>query len=286
MKVIMVPVADRPECRIALDHAFSLAARLSANIVGYHLRPHRAEHAVSHGPRVTVMLEETELPPVAAADQQLNRANAEKLFRLMAQEHGIAIGRKPRSADHSLAFWSEMVGTPGRLFGIIGPTCDCIVVSRPKRKASGPARAFMLAALLHSHKPLLIVPQRPVRQPGTRILVAWNQKPQAAAAVTAALPLLARAEAVHIVCCGKEELPGPKTAHVHNYLRHWGIGSQLHHTRGRDPSREILGVYKANRCDLLVMGAYSRGQLRERILGGVTHEMVTAFDLPVFALHS
>ena len=80
-----------------------------------------------------------------------------------AQEHGIAIGRKPRSADHSLAFWSEMVGTPGRLFGIIGPTCDCIVVSRPKRKASGPARAFMLAALLHSHKPLLIVPQRPVR---------------------------------------------------------------------------------------------------------------------------
>ena len=43
MKVIMVPVADRPECRIALDQAFGLATELNANIIGCHLRPHRTE---------------------------------------------------------------------------------------------------------------------------------------------------------------------------------------------------------------------------------------------------
>jgi nucleotide-binding universal stress UspA family protein len=282
----MVPVADRPECRIALDHAFRLAAALPANIVGYHLRPHRAEHHASGSAILPLSVEQTELPEPSAADLKLNSAHAEQLFRLMAREHGIPIARKPRRADHPLAFWNEMVGTPERLFGIIGPTSDCIVVSRPKRKASGPARAFLLAALLNAGKPLLIVPQRAVKAPGKRILVAWNQGPHAAAALTAALPLLGRAEQVHIVCCGKEELPGPKSVHVRNYLLHWGIESQLHQRNGRKPAAEILKVYKANRCDLLVMGAYSRGQLRQRILGGVTHEMLTEHDVPVFALHS
>jgi nucleotide-binding universal stress UspA family protein len=282
----MVPVADRPECRIALDHAFGLASALSANIVGYHLRPHRAEHRASGGAILPLSVEQTELPEPSAADLMLNSAHAARLFRQAAEEHAIAIARTPRRADQPLAFWNEMVGTPEKLFGIIGPTSDCIVVSRPKRKASGPARAFLLAALLNAGKPLLIVPQRAVKPPGRRILVAWNQSPHAAAAVTAALPLLGRAEQVHIVCCGKEELPGPKSAHVRNYLLHWGIASELHQRNGRNPAAEILEVYKANRCDLLVMGAFSRGQLRERILGGVTHEMVTRHDLPVFALHS
>lgn len=286
MKVIMVPVADRPECRIALDHAFRFAAELAANIVGYHLRPHRAEHHAPRGTRLPLMVEETELPELSEADEKLHSANAEKLFRRTAAEHGIAIAGKPRRAEQPLAYWNVMVGTPGKLFGIIGPTSDCIVVSRPKRKASGPARAFMLAALLNSGKPLLIVPQRQVKPPGKRILVAWNQGPHAAAALTAALPLLGRAEQVHIVTCGKEELPGPKGVHVRNYLLHWGIESELHQRNGRNPVAEILRVYKANRCDLLVMGAYSRGQLRERILGGVTHEMLTHQDIPVFALHS
>lgn len=286
MKVIMVPVADRPECRIALDHAFRFAVNLEANIVGYHLRPHRAEHHASGSTRLPLVVEETELPELTEADLKLHSANAEKLFRAIAGEHGIAIASKPRRAEHPLAYWNEMVGTPAKLFGIIGPTSDCIVVSRPKRKASGPARAFMLAALLNSGKPLLIVPQRQVKPPGKRILVAWNQGPHAAAALGASLPLLDRADEVHIVCCGKEELPGPKSVHVRNYLLHWGIESELHQRSGRDPAAEILKVFKATRCDLLVMGAYSRGQLRERILGGVTHEMLTEHDVPVFALHT
>lgn len=286
MKVIMVPVADRPECRVALDQAFRLAARLSANVVGYHLRPHREEHHATRGARLPLVVGETELPELAESELRLNSSNAEKLFRLMAAEHGVAIASKPRRADHPLAYWNVMVGTPDKLFGIIGPTADCIVVSRPRRQGSGPARAFLLAALLNAGRPLLIMPQRPVRPPGQRILVAWNQGPHAAAALAAAMPLLQSAGEVHLVCCGKEEMPGPKTVHVRNYLLHWGIESQIHRERGRDVTRELLGVYKAHRCDLLVMGAYSRGQLRERILGGVTHEMLTDHDVPVFALHT
>jgi nucleotide-binding universal stress UspA family protein len=286
MQVIMVPVADRPECKVALEAAFLLATRLSANIVGYHLRPHREEHHSNSGARLPLLLEESELPEQSQSTIKLNSANAQKLFRAMAQEHHIPIASKPRVAGHTLAFWNEMVGTPEKLFSIIGPTSDCIVMSRPRAHGSGPARAFLLAALLRSGRPLLVLPQKPRAHTGRRMLIAWNQGLNAATAMTAALPLLTRAEQVHIVCCGKESMPGPKMAHARNYLLHWGIESRAHHCKGRDPAAEITKTYKALGCDLLVMGAYSRGHLRERILGGVTHELLLKKDVPVFTLHT
>ena len=286
MNVIMVPVADRPECRVALQAAFGLASELSANLVGYHLRPHREEHHAAQGAHLSIVLEEGGLPASSEAEARLHSKHAQQLFRAMAAQHHIPMASKPRVAGHALAYWNEMVGTPEKLFSIIGPTADCIVVSRPRARASGPARAFLLAALLRSGRPLLVLPQKPRAHAGRRILIAWNQGLNAATATAAALPLLARAEGVHIVCCGKESMPGPKMAHARNYLLHWGIESQIHHRQGRDAVSEILGTYKAANCDLLVMGAYSRGHLRERILGGVTHELLLKKDVPVFTLHS
>ena len=285
MKVIMVPVAARPECGVALEVAFTLAADLNSNIVGYHLRPHREESQMARGARLALTMADAELPHADEAAVKLNSNSARRLFRDMAKQHGIPMARKPRRASHALAYWNEMVGTPELLLGIIGPTADCIVLSHPKPRGSGPARAFLVAALMDSGKPLLVLPQRRIKRMGKRILIAWNQGVQAASAMTAALPLLARAEEVHIVCCGKEEMPGPKMKHAQNYLLHWGIESRLHTVRGRDTAAEILEAYRATRCDLLVMGAYSRSHLRERILGGVTHYMLTAADIPVFALH-
>lgn len=285
MRVIMVPVADRPECRFALEAAFGLATDFSSNIVGCHLRPHREEPRSNSGARLAMSVTGAELPDADEAQIKLNSANARRLFRAMAKQRGIPMARKPRRAGHALAYWHEMVGTPERLLGIIGPTSDCIVVSHPRPRGSGAARAFLLAALLDSGKPLLALPQKRVRHLGKRVLIAWNQGVQAAGAVSAALPLLARAEQVHLICCGREDSPGPKMKHAQNYLLHWGIESKLHAAKGHDPASEILERYHSEGCDLLVMGAYSRGQLRERILGGVTHHMLTATDIPVFALH-
>ena len=41
MRVLLVPVADRPECARALNTAFDLGARLEASVSGCHIRPHR-----------------------------------------------------------------------------------------------------------------------------------------------------------------------------------------------------------------------------------------------------
>ena len=41
MRVMLVPVADRPECARALNSAFDLGNRLGASVTGCHIRPHR-----------------------------------------------------------------------------------------------------------------------------------------------------------------------------------------------------------------------------------------------------
>lgn len=41
MRVIFVPVANRPECAKALRAAFELGQYLDAHLYGCHIRPHR-----------------------------------------------------------------------------------------------------------------------------------------------------------------------------------------------------------------------------------------------------
>ncbi|MDT8319955.1 MAG: universal stress protein [Xanthomonadales bacterium] len=285
MRVILVPVADRPECAVALETAFGLAESLSANVIGCHVRPHREEKHSPPSSRLAMMLEDGTLPKLSAETVRLNSKNARKLFEGMAAQRDISMAKTPRHEDNPLAYWNEMVGHPEKVLGIVGPVADCIVVSRAKPKGRGPARAFMLAALLDTGKPLLVLPQMKLPSIGKRILIGWDQGVRVAAAMTAALPLLKRAEQVHIVCCGGETEPGPKTSQAQGYLRHWGIESQIHREKGRDAPGELIDVYERTDADLLVMGAYSRSRLHERVLGGVTHEILFKSRLPVFALH-
>ena len=288
MKVIMAPVANRPECKVALDQAFQLANALSANVIGCHLRPHRIEdrsakhsdsvfgfrkwNAISQGANE----DEIELSSDAAAALFSNQLAANNFKRV---KH--AVLGATRSAQ-----WVEMVGSLEKLFSIIGPTSDVSVVSRPKSTSKGPGNDFMLAALLRSGKPVIVLPQNPIPSMGKRILIAWNQSIEAARAVSAALPLLQMAESVCIVNVGAESRAGPKATAVANYLKYWGVKTSRTSTKGRDPAEEILSVYRKEESDLIVMGAYSRSRFRELVFGGVTEDLLFRAPQPIFALHS
>ncbi len=54
---------------------------------------------------------------------------------------------------------------------------------------------------------------------------------------------------------------------------------------GRSVGRVLLDDAKEAEADLLVMGAYSHSRWRERILGGVTKNVIEHAELPVFLTH-
>jgi nucleotide-binding universal stress UspA family protein len=159
------------------------------------------------------------------------------------------------------------------------------IVSRPKAKSAGRAKAFLLAALLHSVKPVLIVPQKRLASVGRRIVIAWNQSADAALAVSAAIPLLQRAERVVVVNSGAENRAGPKSSYLAQYLTHWDVKVERVRTNGRDVEKELEQEYRRASGDLLLMGAYSRHRLRQLVFGGVTEHMLFKTDIPVLMLH-
>lgn len=286
MRMILVPVADRPECVRALKVAFDLGQRLDATVEGCHIRAHtRSPVSLSTEFSAIYYGESSKTANAAWRSKASGKAAvaARRLFTDMADVHGYEIVRKPRGAPG--AVWQEKVGAPDKLLRILGPVSDLLVVSRPAN-GGDIARLFMMSALMESGRPVLILPQTgPVRL-GRRILIGWNQSVEAARAVAEAMPLLQGADEVNIVSCGKEDRVGPKSMQVVNYLKAWGVKAGHLNTRGIDVERELLETFRKTGSDLLVMGAYSRARWREVAFGGSTRYMLDKARIPVLMLHT
>lgn len=279
MRVILVPVADRPECAVALNRSFALARDLDASVIGCHIRPPDGRSTASASGA------EAEWLALARPRARKNPVTAARnLFARASQAAGYNVHKSPRARPG--AMWMEWTGSPNRIIGGAGPVADLLVVSRPVKRDGSIARVFLTAALLTSARPVLVLPQAGDQPIGRRICIAWNQSTEAARAVAAALPLLQLAQHVTIVACGPEKRPGPRSSQLGNYLRCWGIKSERVVTRGDDDARELLGAYRAGKCDLMVMGAYSRNRLSQRVFGGVTEFMLYRTSIPVMMLHS
>jgi nucleotide-binding universal stress UspA family protein len=286
MRVILVPVADRPECAVALTRTFDLAADLGASVVGCHIRPHSYSEVTLPAALTEATLGGSDAEWQATWKPRGKQTGpaARTLFTRLAQRKGFDIHKTPRAKPG--AIWMEKTGSPQRVIGIIGPLSDLLVVSRPEGKDGSVARLFLVAALMASARPVLVLPQAGEWSVGKRICIAWNQSKDAALAVASALPLLQLAQHVSIVCCGTENHPGPKSSQLAAYLKAWGIQSERLTTRGNDDNREILSAFKSTKSDLLVMGAYSRSRFSQMIFGGVTDYMLNRASIPVLMRHN
>jgi nucleotide-binding universal stress UspA family protein len=284
----MVPVADRPECAQALVTAFDLAERFSGNVIGYHLRPHRKEERRSSNRTSDTPLRQFDWQGQATPRQlALDSKNAKRLFSELAARYHFKLATKARySKKSTLALWHEVTGDPDHIFSIVGPLSDLVVVSRPKSKRSVKARAFASAALTHSGRPVLMVPQRKAASIGQHVLIAWNQSEQAAATVMASIPLLVNAETVTIVAALRKSHLGPGVSHLQQMLQLHGVDASVIKTPGLSPQDEIVQAFVDSGSDLLMMGAYSRSAWKERVFGGVTQHILDNTQLPCVLMHT
>lgn len=274
MRVILVPVADRPECARALDTAFALGNKLGASVSGCHFRPHKDSDLT--------LSSEFAAEAWHRKNTSQSRAAAETLYKRIAEQHGYELIHRPRIKPGAL--WSERVGSPHKLMSIVGPLSDLIVISRPKRK-NGVAGMFLNAALMHCATPVLLLPQAGRVRTGNRVCIAWDQGAGVTRTVTASIPMLQLADEVTIVTCGPEDRPGPKASQLKAYLKHWGIKAKHVRTRGRHIEPELMDACKEAKADLIISGAYSRQRWYEKVLGGTTEFLIHETRLPVLMQH-
>ncbi len=206
-----------------------------------------------------------------------------------------------RAVDAALGVWTfpsetmavtTQIGAVAPLVGDRAMLSDLVVLPKPY----GPGRdvvdvAITEAALFRTRVPLLVLPDgHQGNVAPERVVIAWNESPEALAAVRGAMPFLKDAEAVDIAIIDPPQHgadrsdPGGALAEMLSRHGIRGDVSVLAKTMPR--VSDILSRHCLDRnAQLLVMGAYGHSRFREAILGGATRNMLEAAEIPVVMAH-
>ena len=127
---------------------------------------------------------------------------------------------------------------------------------------------------------------------GRRILVAWNSSRPAARAVNDALPLIEGAAQVTVLTVNPTEFVAPLGAQPPDRLveplRRHGVsveGARLHDITVHSTAEALQDHAHHIGADLLVAGAFGPPSLWEKLLGGVTCDLLARMKMPILMSH-
>ncbi len=173
-----------------------------------------------------------------------------------------------------------------------GRMADLIVMGQTDVSSDGPiAREIRERVLMETGRPLLLIPYAGTFDTvGSNVLVAWNNRREAARAVFDAMPILKQADnvRVHWVNARDEDasvdLPGSEMGVT---LARHGVNVTAEGSVAKDISvaDELLARVSDFGSDLLVMGGYGHSRTRELVFGGVTRSIFEHMTVPVLLSH-
>ncbi|MGB3472462.1 MAG: universal stress protein [Erythrobacter sp.] len=192
--------------------------------------------------------------------------------------------------------WVTSSGPAMDMIGCHAPIHDIVIVGAhdPLQISGSPSR-FVSELLERVRAPILVVPENvrsfDVERP---VAIAWNGAPESAHALRAALPVISRSSSVHVLSVKEKkktslrkkfDLPSMKAS---EYLAQHDVKSeltQLPQQKGESIADTLVNAAEGREAGYIVMGAYGHSRFRERILGGVTRDMLRDPPLPLFLAH-
>lgn len=201
-----------------------------------------------------------------------------------ARRHGL----QPdcRSASLPLASLSRTAALHARY-------ADLAVIGCEIERSHAPLRQEIFdGVIFDSGRPALVTPpEADVDKLLRRIVIAWDGGMRAARALSVALPLLSRAEAVSVVVVAEKadadafgEQPGGDISH---HLARHGISVQLYQApaAGRSIGKVIADCAEELDAGMIVMGAYGHSRFRETLFGGASRDLLETPPAPLFMAH-
>lgn len=199
-----------------------------------------------------------------------------------------------RIADEDVRWkWIQSLDSATKIITRHAPTRDLVILGAQdsEGKAGQPSRLVM-ELTFSVRAPILVMPSNSknflLEGPA---MVAWNGSAESAHAMRAAIPLLSRASEVFILTVAEEEKTGrfemPSTGAA-SYLADYDIEAEiveLPRAVRQSVAEPLLDAALARKGVFLVMGAYGHSRFRERMLGGVTRDMLTDPKIPLVLSH-
>jgi nucleotide-binding universal stress UspA family protein len=225
---------------------------------------------------------------VERIDEEATRREdtARQLFQRFCERERLAIEDTPAGQQSPTAQWLRQTGDEAYWVREYGRAADLLVIGHPADD-QGVSIDTIEAALVGTGRPVLIVPATPLVSLPETIVIAWKAAPEAARAVTAAMPLLSKAKRVLIVTVAEEEgLSDEEGARLMTSLTWHGLNAATRHLRpDRLGAADTLLAAAAEENALVVMGAYGHSRLREWIFGGFTERVLRGAAVPVLMMH-
>lgn len=283
---ILAPVTGGARDVAVLANAVAAAKPFNAHVMAFFVRPDLTEALAFFTDGVSgVVVEEVVKATKDAGDEAARRIEA--CIAACCADAGIErVANPARSASVTLSL-REAQGNFGDSLTAAARLSD-LVVFGPIREndQAGLAEAFV-QVLVETDRPVLRATDEAPKSFARRIAIGWDGKTAAAQAVSAAIPYLAKADTVEILSVQRPPMRAEATEGLKEYLALHGVKCT---ERLIDPGHRRIGEVLLNsasegHADLLVVGGYGHGRLRESLIGGVTRHVIAHAGLSVFMVH-
>lgn len=277
LKNLLVHIPSERGSRPVVDGAISLAASREAHLeaisVGYETT--NVGLAVDVGGAALAAIFEIE------RERALERANAAlAVFEAEARRadinyHCQALASVPVEAAAS-------VSATARLH-------DLTIVLQPEPGLETFDNTMPQEILFESGGPVLFVPythKGPLE--AKRIGIAWDGSRLAARVLRDARSFLTHADAITVISINEAQAPEEASVSVLlAQLARRGLTANISRMKAdrADIQPSILSIAADEGLDLIVMGGYGHSRLQERILGGVTRDMLQSMTVPTLMSH-
>lgn len=289
IKSIFVPLAGVDRDKTALEAALDVARLFDARLDCLHVRPDPRQVAAS----------------LLSATSAGGSVYSEELWKFL-------IEADKRHADHAKATFEKFVrekslqASPHTPYSLSATFRE--IEGDPVNAVVGNARFADLAVfapvpmndvcwgrigdtIVSAGRPVLLAPTALQNMSAPVVTIAWKETAESARAVTAAMPLLAKAGRVHVLAASERsdslQATRDSAAALATLLRGHGINAEAECVEcgSRDPEVALLERAVALKSSLLAMGAYGHNRVREFMFGGFTRFMLQQTKLPVLLQH-
>lgn len=288
-KSIFVPLQGLACDAEAMSTAIGLARGFDAHLDCLHVRPDPRLLVAATTAGLETGLGTGVLPAelwntLVEADLQRAKA-ARKHFDAACSRFGVS-----RESQPAKATFREIEGDPPKALTTNARYADLVVLAHDTLAAetSWDVRGDVIVGC---GRPILLSSAQPLSGLPRQVVVAWKDTAEAARAVTAAMPLLAKAERVVVLSApegaAKVEDALRSAEHIAVLLRRHGLAVRAEHVPcgHKGAAESVIERAIALGGDMLVMGAYGHGRLREFVFGGFTRHILNEARLPVLLAH-
>lgn len=289
MKTILVLTGGSETDEAVFDTALAAARPLGAHLEFLHIRV-GLEEAAGFTPHIDFARGDAlgeALDRLLQTETEIRSLAAARHFRRFCQDESIEIACAPSHSRGVSAIWCEEQDVAVERLTLRARHNDLFVLGRAPR-AYGLPRDLIEQLLIGCGRPMLVAPPRARRSLTGTVLVCWKETSAAARALSTALPLLSKCKRVVIV--GVEEAAEGSLGGLRELARGlaWhGISAEVNWMvpEARTIAEQLESVAADCDADLLVMGGYGHGRVREMVFGGCTRRFLDHAERPVFMMH-